>query len=197
MDSNSKTIKEIIYNFNLLQKFLLQETDSEQLEKNKKYLLSFEDWLKEQVVKNCRIKTGKKFETGRRPRQRVFWTEFGINIGSEFSFTHFGVVIKEFDHTVLVVPLSTEKEDELDYKNIGNCFVPIDIVDGMPYDKKSCYALVNQMQSISKARLGDYKDEFGKYHQITLSDVQMQKIFDVIKIISEQQIFVNNISKNS
>ncbi|MCM3730054.1 type II toxin-antitoxin system PemK/MazF family toxin [Fictibacillus nanhaiensis] len=112
-----------------------------------------------------------------------------MNIGSEFNFFHFCVVIKEFDYTAIVVPLSTEKDNDAEWKSAGNLVVPIGIIDDMPKDKKPVYAMVNQIKTVSKQRLSDYyvKEE-NKHYTMTLDEDQMGVIFQTISTLGKQKI---------
>ena len=183
-------INQLIENMNKLYSAIFHQDNTEQntlLKMN--YIKHFKEWTVEKAVKNQRIKHKQKNENVKRPRQRVYWVEYGLNVGSEFSFPHFGVVVKEFDYTVIVVPISSIKEDDAEYKNSGNLFVPIGELDGLPYEKKNCYALVNQIKTISKTRLNDYKDpKTKKYVELSLNKDQMQLVLDAIKRIGEQTV---------
>jgi uncharacterized protein YifN (PemK superfamily) len=190
-------ISNLILNLEELEKIVISEKDEKVKKQEEKYICLFKKWLLEQTIKNQMIKNGFKKESVSRPRQEVFWIDFGVNIGSEFSFPHFGVVIKEFNKTAIVVPLSTQKEDDPEYKNVGNLIVPIGELEDLPADKKPCFALINQIKVISKSRINNYKDKNGKFYKIVLNENQMKLIFDTIKNISEQKIITKNISKNT
>lgn len=197
MSEHESFINKLIYNINEIKKavFNSEDTEKDEIEKQK-YIDYFKEWLLEKVIKNQKIKNKLKNECVSRPRQRVYWVEFGLNIGSEFSYSHFGVVVKEFNYTAIVVPISTEKDDDPEYKHSGNLFVPIGELDDLPYDKKPCYALVNQIRTISKSRLSDYKDKkSNQFVKITLNETQMKIIFDAIKSIGEQNITTKSQNK--
>lgn len=154
-----------------------------------KYIKDLIDWLSEITIKNFLIKRFPKKEKVNRTRQNVYWIDFGFNIGTEFNYPHFCVVIKEFNNTAIVVPISTEKEDDPEWKSAGNLFIPIGILNDLPGDKKPCYALLNQIRTVSKQRLSDYWDkENKKFVSITLEPDQMKKIFDGINSLSTQKI---------
>ncbi|MGO5010809.1 hypothetical protein ACTQ5K_02825 [Niallia sp. Sow4_A1] len=84
--------------------------------------------------------------------------------------------------------MSTEKENDADWKSASNLIVPIGVIDDMPKDKKPVYAMINQIKTVSKQRLTDYyvKEE-KKYYPMTLSPKQMQTILDVITMSIGQQ----------
>lgn len=185
IDTNDAFVKDLIHNLNRLNSAIFHPTDSHLDSLHKKnYINHFKEWLVEKAIKNQKIKHKQKNENVKRPRQRIYWVEFGLNVGSEFSFPHFGVVIKEFNHTVIVVPLSSEKVEDPEYKNSGNLFVPIGEISGLPYNKKPCYALVNQIKTLSRTRLSDYRDpKTKKYIELNADKDQMKLIFDAIKNI--------------
>ncbi|MGG1664536.1 type II toxin-antitoxin system PemK/MazF family toxin [Brevibacillus sp. NRS-1366] len=154
-----------------------------------KYIQKTKEWLVSIVDRNYKIKTRPNNEKKSRGRQNVYCLDFGVNIGSEFNYFHFCVVVKEFDRTAIVVPLSTEKENDADWKSAGNLVIPIGEIEDMPYDKKPCYAMVNQIKSISKQRLTDYYDKKQSKHiKMTLNQNQMKLIFDAITTIGEQEV---------
>ncbi len=153
------------------------------------YINHFKQWLVDKAVKNQMIKNKRKDENIKRPRQRVYWCQFGINVGSEFSFPHFAAVIKEFDKTAIIVPISTEKEGNAEYKYTDNYYVPIGVLDDLPGDKKDCYALVNQIKTVSKTRLSDYRDNKTKKHvKVSLRKEQMEAILASLNKISTQEV---------
>jgi len=161
------------------------------LEKDLDYGFKLAKWVYELAIKNFMIKYNPKKEKVNRLRQRVYWIDFGVNVGSEFNYPHFCVVVKEFDNTAIVVPISTVKEDDPEWKHAGNLVVEIGCLDDLPYEKNPSYAMINQIKTVSKQRLSDYKDnKTGKYVRIELNEHQMQKIFDAINSISMQKINV-------
>lgn len=146
------------------------------------YLLN---WTNEIIVKNKVIHMSKGSSNDKenvgRTRGYVYWIDFGVNIGSEFNFPHFGVVLKEFDYTAIVVPISTEKEDDAEWKSPENLIIKIGKLNDLPYEKKDCYAMVSQIRSISKQRLSYYKDRNGKfYNKIKLTSGQLDKIDSMV-----------------
>ena len=57
----------------------------------------------------------------------------------------------------------------------------IGVLDDLTENKKPCYAMVNQIRSVSKQRLSDYKDKnTGKFIEIKLRDSQMNKIYEAV-----------------
>ena len=55
-----------------------------------------------------------------------------------------------------MIPLSTEKEAVADWKKEEDLIIPIGVLDNLPKDKKPCYAMVHQMQVVSKQRLNSF-----------------------------------------
>lgn len=185
-------IKDLIANIDKFKNIVFHvEVDKNKAQKSA-YIRALKQWLLEKTVKNQMIKSGFKKESVNRPRQRVYWIDFGVNIGCEFSYPHFCVVIKEFNNTAIVVPISSEKDDDPEYKTVGNLFVPIGVLEDLPNDKRPCYALVNQIRSVSKSRLSDYRDVDKNLHQITLNEKQMKLIFDAVCSIGQQEIKTKN-----
>ncbi|MDD3901988.1 MAG: type II toxin-antitoxin system PemK/MazF family toxin [Dysgonamonadaceae bacterium] len=146
------------------------------------------EWISEVATKNRVIhfeKTTKSNEVERigRHRGKVFHMDFGINIGCEFNFPHFCVVIKEFDYTAVIVPLSTIKEDDPEWKSPENLIIEIGAIENLPKEKKTCYALVNQIRTVSKKRLDYYRDEGIYYKYLKLTSDQLDLIDEqVIKL---------------
>ncbi len=194
MDNNNvekeyveKYIENIKKNISMIEKLSFLD---DSYEKNK-YIKGLKNWLAEICTKNFMIKKEHSKELVHRYKQRVYWIDFGVNIGSEFNYPHFCVVIKEFDYTAIVVPLSTVKEDDADWKSANNLIIEIGALEDLPNEKKACYALVNQIKTVSKQRLTDYKSE-GKFYKIKLSDDQMNKINKAIMTLAGLKIDCNN-----
>jgi len=165
---------------------------------DKKYL----EWITEVATKNRIIhfeKTvnNKEVENIGRPRGRVYHIDFGVNIGSEFNYPHFCVVLKEFKYTSIVVPLSTSKEDDPEWKYPENLIIEIGEIENLPKDKKSCYALVNQIKSVSKKRLDYYRDEENNYYKnLKLNNEQLDLIEQqIIKLCKNYEIKVKKVQE--
>lgn len=105
--------------------------DKIKIQNDDHYALNFLAWIREITDKNKAIynskldKTKQDHETFKKYRQRVFWIDFGKNIGSEFNDWHFAVVIRDSAFTALVVPISTEKENTPDWKIEEDLIIPI------------------------------------------------------------------------
>lgn len=158
------------------------------------YPINFLKWILEVTIKNRIIhsnKTSKDKEMVRRRRSRIYWIDFGKNIGSEFNDPHFCVVIRESQYTAIVVPLSSQKENIPDWKMAEDLIVPIGFIEDLPEKKKPTYALVNQIRTVSKQRLSTFKYK-GKYKKLKLSDEQMNKIDKTIMKLCIYKGKINN-----
>lgn len=163
------------------------------------YCANLLKWFNEVVCKNISIYTSKQSTDGmdhelyKKPRQNVFWIDFGRNIGSEFQDCHFAVVLFESKYTATVVPLTSKKEHDpqwiLDNKDI---IVDLGEIEGFPSEIKECYACTFMLQTVSKKRLTKYGKNKGVHYNIKLSDGQMKKICDKVS-----QITYNNIVKET
>lgn len=162
---------------------LLQLNDLQQdynAKYNTDYVESYLNWIKETVTKNKFIyrnkydKSKTDFEILSKNRTNVYWIDFGINIGSEFQGYHFALVLYENTYTAIVVPLSSEKDEFQSWKENDESIIPIGEINGFE-EKKPCYALINQIQAVSKKRL----DRIGirpNFKKIKLSPEQMDLI---------------------
>jgi len=142
------------------------------------YPLNYLKWVLEVIIKNKIIhsnKSSKDKEMVRRRRSRVYWIDFGKNIGSEFNNPHFCVVIRESQFTAIVVPLSSQKENTPDWKMSEDLIVAIGCLNDLPHKQTSTYALVNQITTVSKQRLSTFKYK-GEYIKMKLSNEQMDII---------------------
>lgn len=79
--------------------------------------------------------------------------DFGVNIGTELSHTHFAIVINNddtiFTDNITVMPLTSKKG----FKriNLGNI---VDInTNSLKYKKNNTYGIVTQIKTISKKRI--------------------------------------------
>lgn len=93
-------------------------------------------------------------------RGEIIKVDFGINMGSELSNTHFAIVLNSDDNNsvdnITVLPLTSKSG----YKRIylGNLLKPFK--NDKKYDKKS-YALITQITTISKNKI--FKDNIRCY----------------------------------
>ena len=141
-------------------------------------------WFIEHVNKNYYIHESKQnkekydSELNKKPRSHVFWTEFGINIGSEFNEPHYAVVVKESKYTAIVVPLTSKKDEIPKWIQDDDAIIPIGKVEGFEKDTTECYACISLIRSVSKRRLSSKVN--GKFLKFKLLPVQMDKIDVVI-----------------
>lgn len=150
-------------------------------------------WFQEVGVKNKHIHASKSSkrdkEMGRRRRGNVFYIDFGVNVGSEFNFPHFGVVIAEFRYHALVVPISSvKKEDENGWKKEEqNLYVEIGKIKGFPEtdeEQTHSYAVVSKIREVSKQRLSDYRVPGTRdYIKLFLTDDQMDLIDEAMRTL--------------
>lgn len=111
----------------------------------------------------------------------VYWTEFGMNIGSEFNDFHYSVVIKESAYTCIVVPFTSKKEDIPKWILDDDGIVDIGVIDGFPDKHLENLACVSLIKTVSKRRLARYGDKQKGYYDLKLSPEQMKKIDEAIK----------------
>jgi len=161
--------------------------------KDNDYGESMMEWFKESAIKNRVIHSFKNNpkkhdkEMARRRRSNVYYIDLGVNVGSEFNYNHFCVVIAEHTYTAVVIPLSSKKEKDAGgwKEDERSAYLEIGKITGFPEETKEeikeevkdCYALIGQIKTISKQRLSDYLDrQAGKYVSLSLSDGQMDLI---------------------
>ena len=159
------------------------------------YCANLFDWFDEVVLKNIAIHKSKKNpkqqdqETYKKTRQKVYWINFGRNIGSEFQDYHYAVVLYESKYTAIVVPLTSKKEHEpewiIEHKDV---IVDLGIVDGYPDESKECYACTFMLQTVSKKRLDRCGNKQKGYFDIQISDEQMKAICNKINEITYNDI---------
>lgn len=145
------------------------------------------EWFVESVNKNYYIFRSKQNKNEKDAEAQyskevghVYWTEFGMNIGSEFSDFHYSVVIKESIYTCIVVPFTSKKDDTPKWILDDNGIVEIGKISGFPDKQVDNLACVSLIKTVSKKRLSRYKDENG-YHDLVLTSEQMGKIDTAIK----------------
>jgi len=101
-------------------------------------------------------------------RGEIIKVDFGINIGSELSNTHFAIVLNSDDNNsvdnLTVIPLTSKPG----YKrlDLGKILEPFD--KEKKYNKKT-YALITQIKTISKKRI--FKDNVRCYCNKEIMDI--------------------------
>jgi uncharacterized protein YifN (PemK superfamily) len=160
--------------------------EAKKVQDDDNYPTNFINWILEMTDKNRIIyenkdnKEKKDHEIYKKYRQHVYWINFGKNIGSEFNDYHFAVVVRESYFTALVVPISTEKENTPDWKIKEDLIIPIGELN-LPNEKKPSYAMIHQMQVVSKKRLDRCGDKKNGYYEVELTNPQMDLIDKAIK----------------
>lgn len=155
--------------------------------KEEKYAVSMAFWFSEVAIKNKLIFFSRKKELINRRRSGVYFVDFGVNVGSEFNYPHFCVVVAESKFTATVIPISSKKDgDDEGWKSAeDHCYVDIGTISGFPGEARECYAVVSQITTVSKQRLSDYR-ESGRFYKLSLSDDQMDLIdAEVIKYFTK------------
>jgi len=112
----------------------------------------------------------------------VFWIDFGENIGSEFGGYHYGVVLKEYKYTALVIPITTKKETLPEFIDKGG-IIDLGNIDGFPGDSKECHACVSFMKSISKKQLNRCGNKKDGYFKVKLNEAQIGDVKNFLKNI--------------
>ncbi|MBR4061589.1 MAG: type II toxin-antitoxin system PemK/MazF family toxin [Clostridia bacterium] len=163
------------------------------------YCANLLKWFNEVVSKNIAIYQSKKTagtmdqELYKKPRQNVYWIDFGRNIGSEFHDCHFAVVLYESKYTAIVIPLTSKKEQDPTWiEENKDVIVDLGTIEGYPNENKECYACTFMLQTVSKKRLTKYGKNKGVHYKIKITDEQMKKICDKVS-----EITYNNITKIS
>lgn len=149
------------------------------------YVVNFLKWVSEIITKNTIIykkKNANNIEMQRRRRGRIYWIDFGKNVGSEYNDFHFAVVIYESKYTAIVVPLTSEKDQISNWIEEEKLIIPIGKLNDLPEkEKKNNYALIHQMRAVSKQRLSNFKYK-DQYLGIKLMPSQMDSIDEAIML---------------
>ncbi len=148
---NSNNIK-----FNKLDDWLLKESDI---------------FLKETV--KPKNKTYHQFRRG-----QIIKIDFGINIGSELSYTHYAIVLNNYDNimndSLLVVPITSK--NGCNRVHLGKL-----LLLAHPNTKKynlNCYANMTQIKTISKSRIfNDNKTFICSSDILDNIDIMMKDLF--------------------
>lgn len=88
-------------------------------------------------------------EKERAKRGEIFYIDFGVNVGSEYRYHHFGIVIRVEGKLAIVIPLTSKNTS---YNKSNPLVVNLGLIKNMPIETDS-YALINQIRSVSRARL--------------------------------------------
>ena len=113
-------------------------------------------WLyKESNIFNNEVKLNKNNFTKHYPkfkRGQIIKVDFGINIGSELSHTHFAIVLNSDDtiknDNITVIPITSK----IGYKKIYLGKILKEAMPKTPTYNLNCYAYITQIKTISKRR---------------------------------------------
>jgi len=115
-----------------------------------------DDWLeKESNIFVGETKTHITKDTYFKYQQgQILKIDFGVNIGSELSHTHFAIVLNDDDNiladSITVLPISSKKG----YKRVPLGNILSDMYSkGSKYSCNNSYAMLTQIKSISKKRI--------------------------------------------
>ncbi|MCL1820354.1 MAG: type II toxin-antitoxin system PemK/MazF family toxin [Oscillospiraceae bacterium] len=144
-------------------------------------------WFIETTEKNYFIFSNKSdpkkdYERMNKHKYSVYWIDFGENIGSEFGGWHYGIVLKEYKYTALIIPLTTKKEGLPDFIDIEG-LVDLGFVTGFPDEEKECYACISFLKSMSKKRLNRCGNKSNGFFEIKLTTNQITSIREGVKNI--------------
>jgi uncharacterized protein YifN (PemK superfamily) len=147
------------------------------------YCANLLDWFNEVSLKNMAIFKSKQSninqdqEIYKKDRQKVYWINFGRNVGSEFQDYHYAIVVYELKHTAIVVPLTSKKDyDPKWIRKNKNLLVDLGKIKGYPNECKECYACPFLIQSVSKKRLDRCGNKTDGFFDIKISNEKMLEI---------------------
>lgn len=140
------------------------------------------DWIKRQIeyysfAEKYKLRYDLK-------KGEIYEIDFGINVNSEFSNRHYGVVLKdssEFNPLVLICPLKT---------NHSGAHPRSDVDIGYVKDLNSTHstlAVINQIRAIDKLRIYS-KNTIGKEITNKLAESEKEETNNFIPRLSEHQL---------
>ena len=143
---------------------------------NKPKFLKLDEWLdkesaifENEVLNN--VSNFPKFKRG-----QIIKVDFGINIGSELSHTHFAIVLNGDDtlknDNVTVVPITSKKG----YKRVSLGKILKNVAFNTKKYNLESYAFITQIKTISKKRI--FNDNIKKY---VCDDYILDKLDNAIK----------------
>ena len=113
--------------------------------------LKLGDWLQKESTIFQKEANNSRDNKPKFKRGEIIKVDFGINIGSELSNTHFAIVLNNDDNTsvdnITVIPLTSKNGYKRLY--LGNI---LECIDKNRYNKKT-YALITQITTISKKKV--------------------------------------------
>lgn len=134
---------------------LIQKSQTIKFEKIDNWLYKESSIFEKETLINTKKITFPKFKRG-----QIIKADFGINIGSELSHTHFAIVLNHddtiFNDNITVIPITSKNG----YKRIELGKILIKVV---PNDNKynlNSYANITQIKTISKKRIYKIKSKY-------------------------------------
>lgn len=140
------------------------------------------DWMKRQIeyysfAEKYKLRYDLK-------KGEIYEIDFGINVNSEFSNRHYGVVLKdsnEYNPLVLICPLKT---------NHKGAHPRSDVDIGYVQDLKSTHstlAVINQIKAVDKLRIYS-KNQIGVTDGLVLAESQNEVENDFIPRLTDKQL---------
>jgi mRNA-degrading endonuclease toxin of MazEF toxin-antitoxin module len=144
-------------------------------------------FYKKQNGKNVeQIFYNRKYEKG-----ALLSVDFGTsNIGREFSLTHTSVVIHDLPGFIIVIPLTSQKDKQLDNlpKEIKEIIIPVYKKD-YPVLENDSFILTHQIKSVSKNRITKEIGTFSKNKVLnTIEDMIYNRFSSYIKKCNDDEI---------
>ena len=129
--------------------------------KYKPKFLKLDEWLDKEssIFENETLNNNGEFPKFK--RGEIIKVDFGINIGSELSQTHFAIVLNGDDtinnDNITVVPITSKNG----YKRVALGKILKQVIPNTKRYNLDCYAFITQIKTISKKRI--FNDNLEKY----------------------------------
>lgn len=145
------------YAFNSINAFI--DDNKNKTIEDKKRVKNYLKWInkKTNIIRNEKNFSINEEQKKHLKRSKVFWIDFGFNIGKEFGGKHPAVILRVTGDSVFVIPLSSGPLPETK-KNDDAC-VEIPFVYDFPYMKR--WLNVLRMQCVSIQRI-DFDNRIGR-----------------------------------
>ncbi len=134
------------------------------------------NWLEKESILFKKESDGKVSNKPNFKRGEIIKVDFGINLGSELSNTHFAIVLNNDDNNnvdnLTVIPLTSKPGYKRFY--LGDIFKPF----GKQKYNKDTYALITQITTISKTKI--FKDNIKCYCDKTILKKLNKEIIDFL-----------------
>lgn len=114
-----------------------------------------DNWLeKESIIFDSEIKNSKNPKYYKYQQGQILKIDFGVNIGTELSHTHFAIVLNDDDNikadNITVIPITSKKG----YKRIPLGYILNNLYsNSSKYSTNKSYAMLTQIKTISKKRV--------------------------------------------